>query len=84
MPNTTLTLNFNTMKDYDALTYDTRSISTVFKSFFLNLGESLQTELPNPSDKCNLESVINYYPSFTITDDFCLNNTLEAKLLQII
>ena len=32
----------------------------------------------------NLESAINYYSSFTITDDFCLNETSENKVLKII
>ena len=37
MPNKTLISNFNAMEDNDTLTYDARSISTVFKNFFLSL-----------------------------------------------
>ena len=84
MPNKTIISNFNAMKDNDTLTYDTRSISTVIKKFFSNLAESLLTKLQNPLDKYNLESVINYYSSFTITDDFCLNKTSEDKVLKMI
>ena len=62
-----------------ALTYDTRSISTVFKNFVSNSTESLLLKLPNPLDKYNLESVINCYSSFKIADDFCLNKTSENK-----
>ena len=68
------------MQDNDTLSYDTRSISTVFKHFFSNLSESLLIKLP--PEKYNLESVINYYSSFTITDDFCLNKTSEDKVLK--
>ena len=84
MSNKTLILNFSVMKDYDTLTYDTRSISTVFKNFFSSLAESLLFKLPNHPDKYGLESVINYYSSFTITADFCLNKTSKNKVLKII
>ena len=79
MSNKTLILNFSAMEDYDTLTYDTRSISTVFKNFFSSLAESLLFKLPNHLDKCDLESVINYYSSFTITDDSYLNKTSKIK-----
>ena len=64
------------------MTYDTRSISTVSKNHFSNLAESLLTQLRNPPDKYNLESVTNYYSIFTIADDFCLNKTSENKVLR--
>ena len=83
MPNKTLISNFNVMKDNDTLTYDTRSISKVFKNFS-SLAESLLIKLLNPPDKYNLESVINYYSIFTITDDFSLKKTSENKVLKII
>ena len=79
MPNKTLISNFTAMEDNH-----THSISTVFKNFFSNLAESLLTKLPNPPDKYNLESVINYYSSFTITNDFCLKKTSENKVSKII
>ena len=80
MPNKTLVSNSTAMEENDSLTYDTRSISTVFKNFYSSLGESLLTKLPNPLEKYNLESVINYYSSFTITNDFCLNKTSQDKV----
>ena len=84
MPNKTLISNINAMQDNDTLTYDTCWISTVFKNFFSSLAESLLIKLPNPLDKYNLESVINYYSSSTIIDDFYLNKTSENKVLKII
>ena len=66
------------------MTYDTRSMSTVFKKFFSSLAESLLIKLPNPPDKYNLESVMNYYSNFIIADDFCSNKTSENKVLKII
>ena len=56
--------NFNSMQDNDTLTYDTRTICTDFKKLFLNLAESVLTKFPNPLDKYNLESVINYYSNY--------------------
>ena len=84
MPNKTLISNFRAIKDNNILTYDTRSISTVFKNFVSSLAGSLLIKLPNTPDKYNLESVINYYSSFTIADNFCLNKTSENKVLKII
>ena len=69
------------MEDNDTSTYETRSIPRVLKNFFSSLAESLLIKLRNPPDKYNLESVINYYSSFTITDDFSLNKTWENKVL---
>ena len=81
----TLISNFNAMKESDSLTYDPRSISTVFKNFFWSLAESPPIKLPNSPDKYNLESVINYYSSFTIADNFCLNiKPSENKALKVI
>ena len=80
----TLIPNINAMKDNKTLTYDTRSVSTVFKKFISNLVESLLNKLPNHPEMYNLESVINNYSSFTIAGDFCLNNTSENKVLKII
>ena len=54
------------MEDNDNLTYGTHSISTVFKNFFENLAETLLTKLPSPTEKYNLDSVINCYSIFTI------------------
>ena len=82
MPNKTLISNFNAMEDNDILTYDTRTISKVFKNFLSSLAEFLLIKLPSPSDKYNLESVVNYYSSFTIADDFSLNKISENKVLK--
>ena len=84
MPNKKLISNFSAMEDNDTLTYDTRSISKVFKNLFSSSAKSLLVKLPNPPDKYNLESVINYYSSFAIADDFSLNKTSENKVLKII
>ena len=55
----------------------------IFKNVFSNLARSLLIKLPNPPDKYNLLSVIKYYSSFTISDNFCLSNTSEKKVLKI-
>ena len=83
MPNKTAISNFNGKIENDTLTYDTRSVSKIFKSFFSNLGESLLIKLPNPPDKYNLQSVIKYYSCFKVSDDFCVNKTSEEKVLKI-
>ena len=75
--------NFSAIEENDTLTYDTHSISKSLKNFFSNLVKSLLIKLPNPPDKYNLQSVIRYYSSFTISDDFCLSNTSEEKVLKI-
>ena len=79
--NKTLISNFYATEDNDTLTYDTRSMSTVFKKF---LAESLLIKFPIPPDKYNLESVMNYYSNFIIADDFCSNKTSQNKVLKII
>ena len=83
MPKRTVISNFNAIEENDTLTYDTRSISKIFKNFFSNLAKSLLIKLPNPPDKYNLQSVLRYYSSFTISDYFCLSNTSEEKVLKI-
>ena len=83
IPNKTVISNFNAIEENDTLTYDTRSISNIFKDFFSNLAKSLLIKLPNPPDKYNLQPVIRYYSSFTISDDFCLSNTSAEKVLKI-
>ena len=80
MPNKTVISNFNAIEENDTLIYDTRSISKISKNLFLNLAMSLLIKLPNPPDKYNLQSVINYYSSFAISSDFCLSNTSEESL----
>ena len=83
MPKRTVISNFNAIEENDTLTYDTRSISKIFKHFFSNLVKSLLIKLPNLTDKYNLQSVIRYYSSFMISDDFCLSKTCEEKVLKI-
>ena len=83
MPNKIVISNFNAIEENDTLTYDTRSISKIFKHFFSNFAKSLLIKLPNPPDKYNLQSVIRFYSSFANSDDFCLRNNFEEKLLKI-
>ena len=83
MPNKTVISNFNAIEENDTLTYDTPSISKIFKNFFSNLAKSLLIKLPSPPDKYSLQSVIRYYSSFMISDDFCLSHTSEEKVLKI-
>ena len=83
MPNKTVISNFNTIEENDTLTYDAPSMSKIFKNFFSNLVKSLLIKLTSPPDKYNLQSVFRYYSSFMISDDFCLSNTSEEKVLKI-
>ena len=68
------------MEDNDTLTYNICSTSKVFKNFSSSLAESFLIKLPNPPGKYSLEFVTNYYSSFTIADDFFLNETSENKV----
>ena len=83
MPKRTVISNFNAIEENDTLTYDTRSISKIFKNFFSNLAKSLLIKLQNHPDKYNLQSVLRHYSSFMISDYFCLSNTSEEKVLKI-
>ena len=55
----------------------------MLKNLFSNLAESLVIKLPKPPDKCNLNSVIQYYSSFAVTANFCLVGTTEKQVLKI-
>ena len=83
MANKTAISSFNAIEENDVLTYDTRSISKIFKYFLSDITKSLLIKLPNSPHKYNLHSVIRYYSSFMISDDFCLSNTYEEKVLKI-
>ena len=83
MPNKTLISNFNAIQENDTLMYGTRSMSKILKSVLSNLATRLLIKLLNPPDKCNLQPVIRYYSSFTISDDFCLSSTSEENVLKI-
>ena len=83
MSNKTVISNFNAIEENDTLTYDTRLISEIFKKLFSNLVKSHLIKLLNPPGKYNLQSVIRYYSSFMISNDFCLSNTSEEKVLKI-
>ena len=72
------------MEDNDTLTYNIFSTSKVFKNFSSSLAESFLIKLPNPPGKYSLEFVPNYYSSFTIADDFSLNETSENKVWKMI
>ena len=48
MQNKTVISNFSAIEENDTLTYDTRSISKIFKNFFSNLAKSLLIKLPSP------------------------------------
>ena len=80
MPHKTIISNFNAIEEIDTLTYDTRSISKMFRNFFPNLAKSVLIKLPNAPDKYNVQSIIRYYSTFTISDSLCLCNTFEESL----
>ena len=66
MPNKMVISNFTAIEENDTLTYDTLSISKIFKHFFSNLAKSLVIKFPNSPGKYNLQSVIRYYSSLTV------------------
>ena len=57
MPKKTVVSNFNAMDNNKSLTYDIKTMSKVFEDFFSNLAESSLAQLPDASNKYNLESV---------------------------
>ena len=83
MPDKKQISNFSAIEENDTLTYDTHSISKILKKLFSNLAECLLIKLPNSPGKYNLQSVIRYYLSFTISNDFWLSNTSEEKVLKL-
>ena len=63
MPKRTVISNFNAIEENDTLTYDTRSISKIFKNFFSNLAKSLlilsfQTLLTNTTYNQYLDTIL--------------------------
>ena len=54
----TVISNFNAIEENDTLTYDTNTISKIFKNFFSKLAKSLLIKLSSLPDKYNLQSVI--------------------------
>ena len=58
-------------------------MSKVFENFCLNLSESLQGKLPDPSSRYSLESVFLYYSNFAIPEMFHIKNTSEEKVFKI-
>ena len=61
MPKKIVVSNFNTIDDNKSLTYDLETMSKVFKDFFSNVAKSFLVQLPDPSNKYNLEAVFLYY-----------------------
>ena len=49
------------------------------QKLFFKLSGSLLIKLPQPPDKQNLKSVIQYYSSFAVIADFFLVSTTEKK-----
>ena len=63
MPKRTVISNFNAIEENDTLTYDTRSISKIFKNFFSNLAKSFlilsfQTFLTNTTYNQYLDTIL--------------------------
>ena len=84
IPKKTAVSNFNAIDNNKSLTYDIKTMSKVFKDFFLNLAESFLSKLPDPSNKYNLESVFLYYWNLAIPEVFQIKSTSEEKVFKII
>ena len=61
MPKKILFSNFNAVESNNGLIFDKKTIAKIFKDFFSNLAESLLIKLPNAPNKCNIETVFQYY-----------------------
>ena len=61
MPKKTVVSNSNAIDNNNLLTYDIKTKLKVFKDLFSNLAETFLAILPDPSNKCDLESVFLYY-----------------------
>ena len=83
MPNETVISNFNAIDDNMSLTYDTKTVSKFFKDFFSNLAESFLANIPDPSNKYNLDSVFLYYSNFAIPELFYIKSTSKEKVFKI-
>ena len=83
IPKRTVISNLNAIEENNSLTYGTHSISKICKNSFSNIAKSLLIKLPNPPDKYNVQSVLRYYSSFTISDYFYFSNTSEERVLKI-
>ena len=53
------------------------------QKLFFKLSGPLLIKLPQPPDKQNLKSVIQYYSSFAVIADFFLVSTTQKKVLKI-
>ena len=47
-----------------------------------NITKSLIVNLLKPRDEYNLQTVIQYHPSFTNTEEFCRSNDSNKKLCK--
>ena len=52
-------------------------------TLFSNIAKSLVIKLLKPRDEYNLRTVIQFYPSFTNTEDFCRSNDSNEKFMKI-
>ena len=80
MPNKTVISNFNAIEEMIIWPMTHVLSRKIFKDFFSKLAEFLLIKLPNSPNEYNLQSVIRYYCSFTISNDICINNTSEEKV----
>ena len=71
------------METNNALTFDKKSIATIFKDLFSNLTESFIIKLPNAPNMYNLESVFQYYSKFIIEKPFHLSDASEEEVFKI-
>ena len=61
-----------------------KSVAKTFSKFYFNLDESLLKNLPNSSNKFDINSVHQYYKNIELKDNFNLNLTTEKKVLEVL
>ena len=57
------------LKDKTEVTFDSSSISEIFKSFYSTLASNLVKQLPPPKNRFDLKSVEKYYSSFNFSEN---------------
>ena len=72
----------NVIEDNKRLKYNLKPVAKTFAKFYFNLDESLLKNLPNSSNKFDIDSVHQYYKNIELKDNFNPNLTTERKVLE--
>ena len=59
-------------------------VAQFFAKFYSNLAESLLKNIPNSSNKFDVNSIRHYYKNLELKDNFNLNLTTEKKVSEVL